>query len=160
MGIIYTIVQILGACCGYGMLLALSPYHAFGSPFCMTLPHKDITDVQALFIEFFMAFILVGAILGIWDPRNKHLQDSSAIKVGLIVAGLCFAGGSFTGTSLNPARSFAPSLWNWHWKSHWVYWAGPLLGSFVVSILYKYVFQKNLNRDESEEKKENSIEKF
>lgn len=47
--------------------------------------------------------------------------------------------------SLNPARSFAPALYNWHWDDHWLYWVAPLSGSFVASILYKYVFGRDFS---------------
>jgi aquaporin related protein len=146
MGIIYTVAQIAGACGGYGMLMALSPNSIMNirSGHCLTLPHNTVSGTQAFFMEFFLTFALVFTCCAVWDPRNKKIQDSSSIKIGITVATLCFAGGAYTGTSLNPARSLAPALWNWNWQSHWLYWAGPMLGGVAAALLMKYVFQRNL----------------
>lgn len=40
---------------------------------------------------------------------------------------------------MNPARSFGPAFYNANWKDHWIYWVGPMLGSFAASILFKKV---------------------
>lgn len=40
---------------------------------------------------------------------------------------------------MNPARSFAPALYNWNWDKHWLYWAAPTSASIVATFLFKYV---------------------
>ena len=40
---------------------------------------------------------------------------------------------------MNPARSFGPAFYNCNWKKHWIYWVGPMLGSFAASILFKKI---------------------
>lgn len=46
----------------------------------------------------------------------------------------------FTGGSLNPARSFGPAVVNMNFVSyHWIYWAGPVLGSVVAAGFYKFI---------------------
>ena len=51
-----------------------------------------------------------------------------------------FTGVYFTGGSVNPARSFAPSAVtrNFH-RYHWIYWVGPILGSLLASAFYKFI---------------------
>lgn len=46
----------------------------------------------------------------------------------------------FTGGSLNPARSFGPSvvLGSFH-GYHWIYWVGPLLGAILAVIFYRLI---------------------
>jgi len=46
----------------------------------------------------------------------------------------------FTGGSFNPARSFAPALYEGNWKSHWIYWVAPLLSASATSFLFRLVF--------------------
>lgn len=47
----------------------------------------------------------------------------------------------YTGCSLNPARSFGPSVIMNNFQDHWVFWLGPLSGSVVASIIH-YLFLK------------------
>ena len=46
----------------------------------------------------------------------------------------------YTGGSLNPARSFGPSVvLGTFYPYHWIYWVGPLLGSLLASGFYTLV---------------------
>lgn len=46
----------------------------------------------------------------------------------------------FTGGSLNPARSFGPSVVNRTFHGyHWIYWVGPILGAIVAAGFYKFI---------------------
>jgi aquaporin related protein len=46
----------------------------------------------------------------------------------------------YTGGSVNPARSFGPSVVSHHFHSyHWIYWVGPILGSLLASGFYKFI---------------------
>ena len=56
---------------------------------------------------------------------------------------------------MNPARSFAPALYNWNWNNHWLYWAAPISGSVVATFLFKYV----LGVDYSDVTQKKAIEK-
>lgn len=48
---------------------------------------------------------------------------------------------------MNPALSFGPAVaystpydGGELWKYHYVYWVGPLVGTLVASLLYRFVF--------------------
>lgn len=43
---------------------------------------------------------------------------------------------------MNPARSFGPALYNWYWKSHWIYWAGPFAGGIAAALVYRTIFYR------------------
>jgi hypothetical protein len=51
---------------------------------------------------------------------------------------------------LNPARSFAPALYNKNMKNQWIYWLAPLSASFLASMLYKYVFAKDFSKNDQQ----------
>ena len=54
----------------------------------------------------------------------------------------------FTGGSLNPTRSFGPSVVAHDLPSyHWIYWLGPFLGALLASVYYAFV--KALNYEEA-----------
>ncbi|KAG5676478.1 hypothetical protein PVAND_006309 [Polypedilum vanderplanki] len=140
--IIYIIGQILGSVFGY-LVMRFSIYTEYlqnPESFCMHLP--TTTCEKAFIIEIAITFVLILVICGCWDPRNVHNQDSTSLRVGFSVLVLTFIGGSYTGGSMNPARSFAPAIYNWNWDYHWIYWVGPILGSIIASVLYRFVFYK------------------
>lgn len=157
MALLYFVAQILGAIIGYGLLLASLPNNVVRSSdtpdgVCITVVAKDITLWQGLLIEFLLTCILVIVCCAVWDPRNAKFHDSVPIRFGLAVGCLALTAGQFTGASMNPARSFAPAVWNNVWEHHWIYWVGPLVASLLTSLLYKYVFCR-----EPEEKEENTL---
>ena len=43
---------------------------------------------------------------------------------------------SFSGTSCNPARTLGPALISGQWDSWWIYWMGPLAGTFAASLVF------------------------
>lgn len=108
--------------------------------FCVTDLHSDLSAIQGLILEGVATGILVLVVSSVWDVRNEKNSDSVPIKFGFTVAVLATAVGPYTGCSMNPARSFAPALWNNQWKHHWVYWFGPIGGALISSFMYRTIF--------------------
>ena len=96
--------------------------------------------IQRFVVEVIATGILMFMTCAVWDSRNVKYGDSVAIKIGLTVSVICMAVGPYTGCSMNPARSFGPALWNNSWLNHWIFWFGPITGSFNASALYKTIF--------------------
>ncbi len=47
---------------------------------------------------------------------------------------------AYTGSSMNPARTFGSAIVSGDWDNHWLYWVGPILGGVVASLLYTLLF--------------------
>ncbi|XP_011645118.1 aquaporin AQPAe.a-like isoform X1 [Pogonomyrmex barbatus] len=146
-GVVYILGQLIGATMGYGALKMTTPAELFNdgnsnstAGFCVTVIHPGISSVQGLLIEVFCTSCLLCAACATWDPRCAHITDSVALKFGLSVAVLSFTAGPYTGCSMNPARTFAPALWNNAWKDHWIYWLGPILGALLGTYAYLIFF--------------------
>jgi glycerol uptake facilitator-like aquaporin len=46
-------------------------------------------------------------------------------------------GGSTSGGSLNPARSFGPALITADFNYNWIYWAAPIIGGLISAGVYR-----------------------
>ncbi|XP_064213169.1 aquaporin AQPAe.a isoform X1 [Tribolium castaneum] len=139
---IYVGSQIAGSLTGYALLKAVTPDKHLNVSYghCVTLPHDEISLLQACLVEFIATFIMAVAICAAWDPRNYAKGDSVSLRIGIIVFLLNITAGPYTGASMNPARSFGPTVWNSKWHSHWVYWIGPVLGASLSGQFYKMIF--------------------
>ncbi|PHU28502.1 Aquaporin TIP2-3 [Capsicum chinense] len=50
------------------------------------------------------------------------------------------AAGPFSGGSMNPARSFGPTVVAGDFSQNWIYWVGPLIGGGLAGLIYGDVF--------------------
>ncbi|XP_023037016.1 aquaporin AQPcic isoform X1 [Drosophila willistoni] len=153
MALAYFVAQMLGAFIGYGLLKAVMPENSIYSEetpegVCVTFIHGNLTPLQGVFIEFLITCVLISICCGVWDPRNAKFEDSVGVRFGLAVSCLSLTAGQFTGASMNPARSFAPAIWNGEWSNHWIYWVGPLLAALVTSLIYKHAFRREVEESE------------
>ncbi|CAG9942435.1 unnamed protein product [Clonostachys rosea f. rosea IK726] len=97
--------------------------------------------VQGLFLEMFLTAQLVLTVyfLAVEKHRSTFLAP---IGIGISVFIAHIAGTNFTGTSINPARSFGPAVITGFVGYHWIYWLGPCMGavlSFAVYSLMKWL---------------------
>lgn len=85
-------------------------------------------------IEAVLTFVFVLAILGVTS------QSKTGSVAGLVIGGALvlvhLLGINFTGTSVNPARSFGPALIAGNLKDIWVFIAAPFAGSLLASLCY------------------------
>jgi len=86
---------------------------------------------QGIGIELFITFVLV---LCVFAPGTTPLA------IGLSIATCHLFAIPFTGSSMNPARSFGPALVANVWANHWVYWVGPILGGISAALTSVFVF--------------------
>lgn len=96
----------------------------------------------ALFVELFLTFFFVTVILKVTENNdNKNIQG---ILIGLALVLVHLFGIRFTGTSVNPARSFAPGLFG-GWETIqqlWLFLLAPMGGGCLAGLFYKYLLKK------------------
>lgn len=138
----YLIAQFLGAIAGAGIL-----YFLIGGEMGLgqnALYQGDL--MKSLLIEVILTFVFVLTILGVTS------REASARKAGLVI-GLTLTlvhilGIYFTGTSVNPARSFGPALilsligQPDALNIVWVFILAPLVGGALAALVWQVLDDK------------------
>ncbi|XP_075213030.1 aquaporin-like [Lycorma delicatula] len=140
--LVYIASQCFGALVGMQTIM-VSTSGNITAEYCVNKLSSDISPIKGVLIECILTAILVLLVCSAWDPKNSDKHDSVSLRFGAGIIALVLAGARFTGCSMNPARSFAPTILSGYWKDHWVYWIGPLSGGLLMSLLYKYMYMKN-----------------
>ncbi|XP_018569426.1 aquaporin AQPAn.G isoform X2 [Anoplophora glabripennis] len=140
-GILYIIVQCLGALAGSAVLKALTPASKHEGGLGITTVTEGFGPAQAFGIEFFLGFVLVLTVFGVCDQNRPEAKPAGPLAIGLAVALGHLATIKYTGSSMNPARSFGSAVIANEWADHWVYWVGPILGGIGAALLYQNAFQ-------------------
>jgi MIP family channel proteins len=145
LGLLYIVAQLVGATLAGLLLRAVFPQAVWqaaelGTP--MLAP--GISFATGVLVEATLAFFLLLAVFGTAvDPRHPPI---GGFGIGLTVAVDILLGGTLTGASMNPARTFGPALAGGFWQNDLVYWIGPLTGAVLAALLYQYVILRTSAR--------------
>jgi glycerol uptake facilitator-like aquaporin len=107
---------------------------------------SGVSNGSAVLCEIIATFLLTFVIWGTAaDPRARNV---GGFAIGLTIAADILAIGPLTGASMNPQRSFGPTLIasmlidgstsanGSLWSTHWIYWVGPVVGALLAALLY------------------------
>ncbi|CAF2001819.1 unnamed protein product [Rotaria magnacalcarata] len=131
--------SVYGQCKGGATLLAKYAVNETAVKGAVSYGADSVRIWQGILIEFIATFVLVTVILMVvLDTKSK--TGLAPLLVGLTLAVNILAIGSYTGGSLNPARSLGPAIFAHQWDDHFVYWIGPIVGAIVAGFLYRTVW--------------------
>ncbi|XP_005371258.1 lens fiber major intrinsic protein [Microtus ochrogaster] len=134
----YVAAQLLGAVAGAAVLYSVTPPAVRGNLALNTL-HAGVSVGQATTVEIFLTLQFVLCIFATYDERRNGCMGSVALAVGFSLTLGHLFGMYYTGTGMNPARSFAPAILTRNFSNHWVYWVGPIIGGGLGSLLYDFL---------------------
>lgn len=139
MGGVFIIAQLMAATlAGYALLGALPDAPAIAAQLGGQTIASEVSAEQAIAMEAIGTFALVFTIFGsAVDPKSPR---QGGLAIGLVAAGATLALGGLTGGSLNPARSFGPSMASGQLAGQVVYWTGPTIGAIIAALLYDQLF--------------------
>lgn len=106
-----------------------------------------LSYILAFVCEMVLTFIFVLAVLGATDKRF-HDGKLAGIVIGLSLTLVHLLGLEFTGTSVNPARSFGPALLQaiasntTSLTQIWIWILAPITGAVIAAILYTLLTKK------------------
>ncbi len=133
----YILFQFIGATLGSIVLWAIaSPMGLTGTG---ANQYADGNLVPALLAEVFFTFIFVLVVLG--STSNKAPAGFAGLAIGLALVLVHIVCIPITGTSVNPARSFGPALFEGGaaLSQLWLFIAAPLAGGALASLVWKTI---------------------
>lgn len=98
--------------------------------------YNDVVNLPnawaGLAVEVILTFIFVLTIFGV--TSKKENAPMAGIVIGLALTLVHIVGINMTGTSVNPARSLAPAIYNRELDDLWVFMTGPFLGAALAAL--------------------------
>lgn len=129
----YIFMQCMGALSASALLFTVFPLH---STLGGTDPSAGI--IASFIIEVAITFGLMMVILVTSQERRLNLF-LTALSIGLMVGLMCYIAGSYTGASMNPARSIGPAVYSRKMGDLWLYLIAPIIGASGAALLWSYI---------------------
>lgn len=135
----YMLFQVIGAILGSAILYALVSTGAHGGPTSTgSNSFSEGMGVQAFIAEAVFTFIFVLVVLGTTDPK-KGAGNFAGLAIGLTLVLIHIVCIPITGTSVNPARSIGPALFDGGiaLKQLWLFIVAPFVGAALSALVWK-----------------------
>ena len=138
----YMIFQVIGAFIGSAILWALTSNSGLagtGANACQA----GVSITGGLLAEIFFTFVFVLVVLGTTDAK-KGSGNLAGLAIGLSLILVHLACIRYTGTSVNPARSIAPAIFQGGeaLSQLWIFIAGPFIGAALSAAVWKIFAEK------------------
>jgi aquaporin Z len=102
------------------------------------VPNRAAVDELGAFVgEAVLTMVFVFAVLVL----SKSQAHTKFLGIGFSLTAVHLVGIAFTGTSVNPARSIAPSVIGDVYDGFWVFIIGPLVGAVLGWLVYKLIVE-------------------
>ncbi len=135
--VIYWVAQFVGAIIAAVVLNVISPGAAKAG---QTIGSLTVSAPwSAALFEAVMTFLLVSAVYQ--AAVYGKVGNVAALAIGLTLAGSILAGGTYTGASLNPARTLGPALVAGDLSYALPYLVGIFGGGIAAGLLHAYFFK-------------------
>ena len=139
----YMLFQVIGAIIGSAILFALVSTGAHEGPTVTgSNSFGDGEMLQAFIAEAVFTFIFVLVVLGATDSK-KGAGNLAGLAIGLTLVLVHIVCIPITGTSVNPARSIGPALFEGGGaiSQLWLFIVAPLTGGLASAIVWKAISQ-------------------
>ncbi len=143
--ICYAAAQFLGAIAGAAALAPIFENGNLGSNVFGDLVSWGgyLPWYAAFIVEGILTFMFVSVVLFV--ASDKRFDGIAGLVIGFGLTLVHIFGIQFTGTSVNPARSFGPAFVTWlvkggeasgYIKQSWLFIAAPLVGAAIAAVVY------------------------
>lgn len=138
---LYMIFQVIGAILGSAILFALVSTGGHDGPTATgSNGFGDGEMLQAFIAEMVFTFIFVLVVLGTTDSK-KGAGNFAGLAIGLSLVLVHIVCIPITGTSVNPARSIGPALFEGGaaLSQLWLFIVAPFVGAVLSAIVWKVI---------------------
>ena len=135
----YMLFQVIGAVIGSAILFTLVSSGAHEGPTATgSNSFKEGMGLQAFIAEAVFTFIFVLVVLGTTDPK-KGAGNFAGLAIGLSLVLIHIVCIPVTGTSVNPARSIGPALFDGGTalRQLWLFIVAPFVGAALSAGVWK-----------------------
>lgn len=140
----YVIFQIIGAIIGASLLWILTSNVADFSGTGANDLQDGVSVIGGLLAEIIFTCIFVLVVLGTTSKTNGSTNNFAGLAIGLTLILVHLVCIRYTGTSVNPARSIGPALFQGGTalSNLWIFIVGPFVGGALASIIWKVIEPK------------------
>jgi aquaporin Z len=135
----YWVSQLVGAVLASLVFVAILDRTAVATSANALAP--DVNSFGGVLAEVVLTALFVMVILVV----SKGGSETGLLAIGLTLVVVHLVGIGFTGTSVNPARSFGPALVGGTWADFWVFLVGPFVGAALGWLLFKVIVEGETN---------------
>ncbi len=137
----YVIFQIIGAIIGASLLWLLTSNVADFSGTGANDLQDGVSVMGGLLAEIIFTCIFVLVVLGTTSKTNGSTNNFAGLAIGLTLILVHLVCIRYTGTSVNPARSIGPALFQGGTalSNLWIFIVGPFVGGALASIIWKVI---------------------
>lgn len=141
--VMYVIFQVIGGVLGAAILYLLTTNAGLvgtGANDLQTLDGETVSVLGGLLAEIVFTCVFVLVVLGTTDSK-KGAGNFAGLAIGLSLVLVHLACIRYTGTSVNPARSIGPALFQGGTAltNLWIFIVGPLVGGALAAGIWKVI---------------------
>ena len=139
----YMLFQVIGAFIGSALLYALTA-SSDGGAIAGTGANDlqlGVTAIGGLLAEIIFTCVFVLVVLGATAKTNGATNNFAGLAIGLSLVLVHLVCIRYTGTSVNPARSIAPAIFQGGTAlaNLWIFIVGPFIGAAVAALIWKFI---------------------
>lgn len=152
-GFVYMIFQTIGAIAAAAVLFIMTSMDAFQTGGTLTGANScgEHGLMTGLVVEIVLTTIFVLVVLGTTHPK-VGAGKFAGLAIGLSLILIHLVGIHYTGTSVNPARSIGPALFEGGQalRELWVFIVGPFAGAVLAASIWRMIEPKEKMECEEE----------
>lgn len=137
----YMLFQVIGAFIGSALLFVLVGNVEGMEGTGANDLQQGVTTVGGLLAEILFTCVFVLVVLGATSKTNGATNNFAGLAIGLSLVLVHLVCIRYTGTSVNPARSIGPAIFQGGTAltNLWIFIAGPFIGGALAACIWKII---------------------